>query len=76
MSKVAQLYGFSINEAMKLSDTQVTFMLESAQLTAEKLLAGNAAFKTALNTKLAPVKRAVRDEIGVSDTPGDPNIDF
>jgi len=78
MSKVAQLYGMSVNEAMKLSTSQVQFMLEHAQTTAQGLLANNAAFKQALGVKLAPVTRAVRDQIGAADTPGDttPNIDF
>ncbi len=75
MSKVSQLYGLSINEAMKLSDSQVMFMLENAQLTAERLLQGNAAFKQALGQRLAPVKRAVREDIGAPDS-GDQNIDF
>ncbi len=60
MCKAMQLYGLSANEALKLSDSQVTTMLEHAETVASSLLAGNPTFQQALGQRLAPVKRAVR----------------
>jgi hypothetical protein len=75
MSKVAQIYGLSVNEALKLSDAHVQLMIEHAETTATDLLASNAGFKQALSQKLAGVKRAVRNEIGTSSG-GDDSIQF
>ena len=60
MCKVMQLYGMAANEALKLSDSQVTMMLEHAEVTANSLLGANSQFQQALGQKLAPVKRVVR----------------
>jgi hypothetical protein len=74
MSKVAQIYGMSVNEALKLSDAHVQLMIEHAETTANELLQANAGFKQALGQRLANVKRAVRNEIGASG--GDEPIQF
>jgi hypothetical protein len=60
----------SVNEALKLSDKQVNFMLEQADLAARQVLASDAGFRQALSDKLAPTKRAVRADLeGSSATP-------
>lgn len=71
MSKVMQMYGLTANEAMKLNPSQVNFLLENAQTTAESMLQNNTAFTQALKQKLAPVTRAVRSEIGTEDSSTD-----
>ena len=63
MCKVMQLYGMTANEALRLSDSQVTLMLDHAQNVAEDMVRSDPGFQTALGQRLAPVKRAVRAEI-------------
>lgn len=76
MSKVAQIYGLTVNEAIKLSDAQVQLMMEVAEKSAVELLQNNAAFKQALNQKVAGVKRAVKAELGGGTGQGDEPITF
>jgi hypothetical protein len=66
MSKVLQVYGMTVNEALRLSDGHVAFMLEHADEAARAIVAEDAGFQQALADKLAPIKRAVRGE-GVED---------
>lgn len=70
MSKLAQIYGLTVNEALKLTDGQVNLMMEQAEKAATDLLANNAAFKNALSQRVAGVKRAVRSELGGVGAPG------
>jgi hypothetical protein len=64
VSKLAQIYGMTVNEAMRLTEAQVQLMNEHAEKMATELLANNASFKQALSQKVAGVKRAVRAELG------------
>jgi len=64
MSLVAHLYGMSINEAMKLSDSQVSFMLDHAQFSLVSAALTNQGFRADLQSRLGPAARAVRKEIG------------
>ena len=63
MCRVAQLYGMSVNEALRLTDSQVNFMLEQADLTAKQMLANNPSFQQALANNLAATRRAVRAQL-------------
>lgn len=70
MSLVAQLYGLSVNEAMKLSDKQTAFMLDHAQFTLMSSALTNQNFRADLQQRLSPTTRAVRSEIGSSSEGG------
>lgn len=63
MSKVMQVYGMSIDEALRLSEAQVDFMLESLEAAATELLKNDTEFLKSLSEKVAPVSRAVREEL-------------
>ncbi|MGH7551547.1 MAG: hypothetical protein ACREMQ_00790 [Longimicrobiales bacterium] len=76
MSKLAQIYGLTVNEALKLNEGQVQLMMEHAEKAANELLAGNAAFKNALSQRVAGVKRAVRAEISGGAAGPDEPITF
>jgi hypothetical protein len=73
MSKVAQIYNMSSNEAFRLTDAQVKFMGECADLAAQQLFNNSPEFRQALQQKLAGVKRSVRSIIGSDGDLGDSN---
>jgi hypothetical protein len=60
MSKVMQIYGLTVHEALQLSNGQVQLMLEHAATTAAALVKTNNEFQQSLGDRLAPMKRAVR----------------
>ena len=63
MSKVMQVYGLTVNEALKLSNGQVDLMIEQAEAAMGELLRGDV-LRSVLQEKIAPVRRAVRTELG------------
>ncbi len=64
MCKVAQIYGLSANEAMKLTDSQVNTMLEYAATAAQQVIQSNPTFQKAVGQQLVFTRRAVRSVIG------------
>jgi hypothetical protein len=71
MSKVAQIYNMSANEAFRLTDAQTKFLSESADLAAQQLFNNSPEFRQALQQKLSGVKRTVRSMLGEGDGSGD-----
>jgi hypothetical protein len=65
MCKVAQIYGMSVDEALKLSDSQANTMLEYAATAAHELIKSNPSFQKVANQPLAATRRSVRTVIGV-----------
>ena len=64
MCRVAAIYGMSINEVMKLSDAQVTYMLDQAGKAAESLVQENPTYKRAVSGQVLATRRAVTEATG------------
>ena len=62
-AKVCQIYGFSIDEAMKLSPEKVLWLEDFARRTAEEMYLSSPEFQQALRDKLAPVTHTVRGQL-------------
>jgi hypothetical protein len=63
MSKLMQVYGISIDEALRLSEAQVSVMQEHLDAAATELLKNDTEFQKTISEKLAPMRRAVRVEL-------------
>jgi len=67
--KVGELYGLSIDEAMKLTPDQVSFMEAQAKSVAEDMFTTSPELQKALQDRLTPVTRQIRSQI---QSPGPP----
>jgi hypothetical protein len=64
MCGVSAIYGMSINEALKLSDAQVSYMLDQAGQAAHALVQENPAFKRTVGGQVMATTRAVTEAVG------------
>jgi hypothetical protein len=71
MSLVADIYGLSINEAMKLSPQETLYLLDKAQLTFYHLASTSPETQAILRQRLAPTLKGVREARAVREASGD-----
>jgi hypothetical protein len=64
MCGVAAIYGMSINEVMKLSDEQITYMLDQAGKAADAVVQENPNYKRAVTGQVMATRRAVTAAVG------------
>ena len=82
MAIVAQLYGLEMEEAMKLSQQEIQFLLESAQVAALQSQATSGNVREMIRSRLEPTTRQFRAvkarkaEVGYvdDDKVGPPNV--
>jgi hypothetical protein len=70
MALVADLYGMSINEAMKLSPSEANYMLDKARLTFYNLAGSSPEFQAIMRSRLSGTLKGVREARKVRDAGG------